>query len=400
MKITGIRVYRHTVPYQPRYTGGERSVGPLDIYEEYARDIRGRDMPMLRTVAGGMLDSVFLEVCTDEGVSGIHGPVEYAAQLLTAVEGLGAHITGRDPMEHRLLWDIMSRFDSNSRAGIMMMAISAVDIALWDLKGSILGQPVYRILGGGRRRIRPYASMLGFPLEDAAAREAALAVKDMGIPAQKWFFRFGPGDGREGLRKNIRLAHVLREALGEDYELMFDCWMGWSAHYAISAFRELEPVRPMWVEEPFRPDMTEAYRHLKTASGIPISAGEHLYGRAEALPWLRDGLADVLQCDPEWCGGITEALRIGELCETFGRPFLPHGHSLLPALHVIAALPPDISPYAEYLLRFMDLKQPFFQGEWLGKDGFLTLPDSPGVAALDMERIAATEEIRSFSLRS
>jgi L-alanine-DL-glutamate epimerase-like enolase superfamily enzyme len=279
----------------------------------------------------------------------------------------------------------------------MLMAISAVDIALWDLKGKILGQPVYRLLGGGRSRIRPYVSMLGFSLEPDAVRKRAAMVKAMGVTAQKWFFRYGPSDGAEGIRKNLELAFILRETLGGDYELMFDCWMGWTISYARQMFQELEAVRPLWVEEVLRPHMADGYRKLKAETRIPLSAGEHLYTRMEVNGYLREGVLDVIQSDPVWCGGITEALRIADLCEMYGVAFIPHGHSLMPAMHVIAAMPPDICPYCEYLLNFMDTKCAFFVRKSLGKDGWLTMNDTPGLGEeIDTERLLSSETIHAF----
>ncbi|MDR2931549.1 MAG: hypothetical protein LBV27_00415, partial [Oscillospiraceae bacterium] len=243
MKITGVKLYRHTAPYTAKYQSEDRSVGPLDVYDEYSQGIRTRGGKAAGKAGTGTLSAAFLSITTDEGVEGVHGPIEYRSQLLVAVENLAPHIIGRDPLENRMIWDILSRFDRHSRSGVMMMAISTIDIALWDLKGKILGQPVYKLLGGGRSRIRPYMSTLGFSVEPKRAAERALMVRDMGVKAQKWFFRYGPNDGTEGMRKNMALATTLRETLGPDYELMFDCWMGWTVSYAKTIFKDLEAVR-------------------------------------------------------------------------------------------------------------------------------------------------------------
>lgn len=399
MKITGIQLRRHTIPYQPRSDGGERSCDPLDIWPEFADETRSSRMRATDRLVDGMLEGVFLVLTTDEGIEGLHGPIENRAQLLTVMDGLAALLVGRDPMENRMIWDILSRFDRHSRSGVMMMAISAVDIALWDLKGKILGQPVYRLLGGGRDRIRPYISMLGFPTEPAQARDAALQVRSQGFTAQKWFFRYGPGNGTAGIRKNLDLAFSLRDALGPDYELMFDCWMGWDIPYARTVFRELESVRPLFVEEVLRPHMVDGYRRLKAETEIPLAGGEHLYTRMEVNGSLRDGVFDVMQSDPEWCGGITEAMRIGDLCEVYQTRLLPHGHSLMPALHVVAAMSPDVSPRSEYLLHWMDRKTAFYRENRLGADGMLTLNDTPGLGEeIDGDRIAGTELVRAFEV--
>jgi L-alanine-DL-glutamate epimerase-like enolase superfamily enzyme len=395
MKITGVKIYRNTIRFEAKYTSEDRSVGPLDFSPEHMAGMRSRfsgsaEKPGTRT-------ELFLAITTDEGVEGVYGPVENRSELLTAVDGLAAHLIGHDPMENRMLWDIMSRFDRHSRSGVMLMAISALDVALWDLKGKILGQPVYRILGGGRQRIKPYISALGFSVEPTAARERALAIKAMGVGAQKWFFRYGPSDGAKGFRKNLELAHTLRDALGQDYELMFDCWMGWTVSYARAIFKELEQVRPMWVEEVLRPHMADGYRTLRACTDIPLSAGEHLYTRMEVNAYLKDNIFAVMQSDPVWCGGITEAMKIADLCEMYGVTFIPHGHSLMPAMHVVAAMPTDTCPYSEYLLNIMDRKNAFFKDLGIGEDGWLTLSDAPGLGEImDEERMISSEIVTEF----
>jgi L-alanine-DL-glutamate epimerase and related enzymes of enolase superfamily len=193
------------------------------------------------------------------------------------------------------------------------------------------------------------------------------------------------------------MAFALRDALGEDYGLMFDCWMGWTIGYAQQMFHELEKVHPLWVEEVLRPHMVDGYRKLKAETSIPLSAGEHLYTRMEVSGYLREGLLDVVQSDPVWCGGITEAMRIADLCEMYGVTFAPHGHSLMPALHVIASMPPDVCPYGEYLLNFMNRKNAFFEREALSEDGWLTLNETPGLGEeIDMARLVSSETVREF----
>ncbi len=399
MKITGLRLMRHTIPFQSKYPSGERNVGPLDIYEEYATDRRRSNVRGPGGYKDGQLTGAFLVITTDEGVEGVHGPIAYRSQLLTAVDGLAGHLIGRDPLENRLIWDILSRFDRHSRAGVMLMAISTVDIALWDLKGKILGQPVYKLLGGGRGRVRPYISALGFPVEPKAAAETARMLKAEGAAAQKWFFRHGPSSGTEGMRKNLDMAYAVREAVGDDYGLAFDCWMGWTLPYARDMLRRLEDAHPMWVEEVLRPHMLDGYRHLRQETAIPLSTGEHLYTRMEVKPFLEEGLVAVMQSDPEWCGGITEAMRIGDLCEMYQTTFIPHGHALMPALHVVAAMPPDISPYCEVLIHSIGGKTAFFRENRIGEDGFLRLNDTPGLGEdLDMERITHSAEITEFTI--
>ena len=393
MKITAVNIIKRTCRFEPKYKTEARSVGPLDIYGNYTVPVK-KSVP---DTEPGTKTGFFVEISTDSGITGQYGIVESKPELLTIMDGLCDHLIGRDPLENRMLQDIMSRFDRHSRSGIMMMAISALDIALWDLKGKILGQPVYKLLGGGRSKIKPYISTLGFSIEPEAAKKKALEIKAMGITAQKWFFRYGPSDGAEGIRKNLDLAFILRDTLGENYELMFDCLMGWTVSYAQKILPELEKVRPVWVEEILRPHMTDAYRTLRSFTDIPLSAGEHLYTRMEVNTYLKENIFDVMQSDPVWCGGITEALRIADLCEMYGVTFIPHGHSLMPAMHVVAAMPPDTCPYCEYLMNFMDQKNSFFKPIPINPEGLIAMNDSPGLGEeLDEKRLLSSEVVHSF----
>ena len=418
MKITGVKIVKRVTGFEPKYKSEDRQCGMLDIYadDQWDRE-REREREMARSApalmapehqprsgtfaerdAPNTISGYFVAITTDEGITGECGPLPYRSEMLAIMDGLAARLYGQNPIKNRRLWDEMFRFDRHSRSGVMMMAISALDVALWDLKGKILGQPVYRLIGGGRDRVRPYISTLGFSLDLGAARRLALELKTRGIKAQKWFFRYGPGDGTAGMQKNLELAFMLRDALGKEYELMFDCWMGWSLHYAIRILRELEQVRPMWVEEILRAHMVDGYRTLRQCTDIPLSAGEHLYTRMEVSSYLRDNIFQVMQSDPIWCGGITESLRIADLCEMYGVTFIPHGDTLMPAMHVVASMPPDICPYCEYLLSFMERKNAFFKYDRFGSDGWLMLNDTPGLGEeIDGDRLISEEAVTGFN---
>ena len=420
MKITDVKILKKVTRFTPKFKSEDRQVGQQDIYNDDLWDReRERDREIAKSAPAllspepsqrsapaaereepGTATGYFVAITTDEGLTGECGPISYRNEMLTIMDGLAPKLIGKNPLKNRRLWDEMSRFDRHSRSGVMMMAISSTDIALWDLKGKILGQPVYRLLGGGRDRVRPYISTLGFSTETTAARRLALELKAKGIRAQKWFFRYGPGDGAAGMAKNLELAFTLRDALGKDYELAFDCWLGWTVRYAQTILKELEPVRPMWVEEILRPHMEDGYRTLRQCTDIPLSAGEHLYTRMEVNSYLRDNVFQVMQSDPVWCGGITEAMRIADLCEMYCVTFIPHGHSLLPAMHVVASMPPDVCPYCEYLLNSMEKKTAFFKYDRLGNDGWLTLNDTPGLGEeVDEDRLISSEVVTGFNFR-
>jgi len=356
----------------------ERQVGALDLYDQF------RTRPAQRRASGGnesseTVQAIYVQVDTDDGVSGIFGPIfqDQAYQIDTRLRPL---LLGADALAVEKLWDIMARHDRHGRKGYMMMAISAVDIALWDLRGKAMGLPVYRILGGPTRDAIPaYASMLGHSLvpEDIVARaQAALAE---GYGAQKWFFRYGPGEGRSALEKNMALVRTVREAVGPNADIMFDAWMGWDLPFSVEMGRRMADYSPRWMEEPLQPDRIESYAELRRQSPTPVAAGEHVYTRWGFFDYLRSDAIDVIQADPDWTGGITEMLKICALASAYGRQVIPHGHSVAPALHVIASQSPAICPMLEYLEIHNPQKQFFHKNKLMPQNGIVQLPMGPGI---------------------
>lgn len=340
--------------------------------------------------------AVYVEIATDAGPTGFYGPInrEQAFIIRSKFRSL---LIGRDALAGEALWDRMRRRDRHARSGPYMMAISALDNALWDIRGKHFGVPVYRLLGGPtRERIRAYASMLGYSTEPQEAAKVARDFYDRGFTAQKWFFQYNPNHGGEGRRKNIALVRALREKLGEDADLMFDCKWAWDVPYSISMARAIMPYRPYWMEEPLHPEQIEGYIRIKRETGIPLASGEHFYTRWNVKPFLDAGALDFVQTDPEWCGGITELVKICALCEAYEVKVVPHGHHILAAVHVVASQPPTVCPMVEYLFRsHMDRMQYFHKTVLRPENGYLALPVEPGIGlSLDEDKIAEKRELK------
>ena len=160
------------------------------------------------------------------------------------------------------------------RKGIGMAAISAIDIALWDILGKSAKQPVYRLLGGKtKQRIPVYASRLYSVAFSELAAEAK-RYKDDGYKAMKLRFGWGPADGAAGMQRNLELVRTVREAVGNDIDVMADAYMGWTLDYAKRMLPLLRPFRLRWLEEPVIPDDIQGYAELKSYAQIPIAGGE------------------------------------------------------------------------------------------------------------------------------
>jgi L-alanine-DL-glutamate epimerase-like enolase superfamily enzyme len=381
MKITDVTAWRLTGSFVREWDNCDRVCRPLDRYDDYFASRPDRAGSIIGQKKEAAL--YFIEIETDEGYKGRFGPLVYRSQLTIIMELLRGLIIGQDPLNTQELWDRMSLADRHARSGFMMMAISAVDNCLWDLKGNYYKKPVFRLLGGNRTRLAVYGSMLGNSTLPERAAELGARVKALGHPAQKWFFPFGPRSGAEGMRENVALAAALRERLGPDYPLMFDAWMAWDVSYTQEICRYLEPYNPHWLEEPLLPRMFDAYRELRKRIRIPLALGEHLYTAWEVKPFLEAGIVSVIQTDPDWCGGITEMMSIAALCRHWGIPLMAHGCGVAAAAHTTAALSGDLSPWLEYLFSYQEQQTCLFKYPLRPEKGVLTLRDD--VYGLGME---------------
>lgn len=386
MIVAEVRFFRLRGTLPAELTFEDRSAHPIDIYTERAAGVHS---------IGPEFSALYVEVVSDEGVSGLFGPIE-RRQALIIDEALRPLLLGCDPLAVELLHDQMLRLDRHGRSGAFTTAISAVDCALWDLKGRAWGMPVHRLLGGPTRAAVPaYASMLGFSVDPDEAAAAAAEFRDLGYEAQKWFFRFGPAQGREGMERNLAMASAVRQAVGSGYRLMFDVFMSWDVPYATAMLRGLESVDPLWMEEPVPPERVGTLRRLKEASRTPVATGEHVFTRWQVKELLAAGAVDWLQNDPDWAGGITEQVKICALASAFDVPVVAHGHSLLPALHVAAAQPPTTVPMVEYLVRHQPYRQYFQRPFREPIDGLVPVPDQPGLGfEIDEDRVEQREPVR------
>jgi L-rhamnonate dehydratase len=270
-------------------------------------------------------------------------------------------------------WDQMFRATIfYGRRGLVMNAISAVDLALWDLTGKVRGLPVYDLLGGPvRDELVFYATG---PRPDIAKRRGFVGGK---LP-----LRYGPADGIEGLRENVKIFKEWREQLGDDFLLMYDCWMSLDLPYAMKLINELKPYGLYWIEEPFLPDDYWSYGTLaQSLSPVLLASGEH-----ESTVWgfrllLEMGRVNVVQPDITWVGGITPMLRIAALAEAYGAWIIPHGSSVYGYHFVITR---TNSPMAEYIMVSPDATEiipqfsPLLIDEPTPENGRIKLSRKPG----------------------
>ena len=343
--------------------------------------------PVVYPIGDGSQDCLIVKVHTDEGITGI-GEVHTSPTVARAVidaplshissSGLKEIILGEDPFDTEALWQKMyNKTSVFGRRGIAVQAMSGIDIALWDIKGKALGQPIYRLLGGSNRKpVKAYASTLMPDDPHKAAQEALRFAKD-GFQAVK----LGWGGFTDNIRQNALLIKEVRKAVGRDVAIMVDAGMGWNLPTAIEMARRCEEYEVFFLEEPLPCDDLEGYAALCDAVDIRIATGEK-----ETTKWgFRDlilrGHLDVLQPDVARCGGITETVKIATLCSTFNREFIPHCWSsdilVSATLNVIAGL--GNVPYFEFdvwdtPIRFGVARQPI-----KAENGFVRVPEGPGL---------------------
>jgi L-rhamnonate dehydratase len=387
MRIEDVRL-RHVsgrMPFDGTFWE-ERLIRPVDIYPEHGR--RGPESLPKLDDGSYRIEAFFVELESDEGVVGIGGPIPRELAFVIDSE-LRPYLLGADPIAHERVWDTLYRACVHGRKGPTMMAISAVDCAVWDLKGRYFNTPVYRLLGGPTRtEIPAYASMLGYSIEPDRAAERARELVQQGYRATKWFFRNGPQHGRDGMVRNSQLVSAIRGAVGADVDIMLDCWMSWDVPYTVAMAERLEDYEPRWLEEPVLPDKIESYAAIRRQVSIPIVGGEHEYTRWGLKQYMDAEAVDVLQPDIYWAGGITEMLKICALASTYDLPVIPHGHSTPASAHLIASQSPATCPMLEYLVKWNEIHQFFLKSPLKPSGGVVRLPETPGLGMdLDDERI-------------
>jgi L-alanine-DL-glutamate epimerase-like enolase superfamily enzyme len=374
MKIKDVRtrVMRwrgKTVPLPPHFC-----TNPMDVLQ----------MPEASMQTFTFHGWLVVEVFTDDGLVGI-GNAALAPQVTKQVIDLYLKplLIGRDPWDIEFLWQAMYRKTmAFGRKGIGMVAISAIDIALWDILGKSARQAVYRLLGGRTKpRIPVYASRL-YSVELSELAAEAKRYKKEGYKAMKLRFGWGPVDGAAGMQHNLALVRTVREAVGDGVDVMADAYMGWSLDYARRMLPLLEPFHLRWLEEPVIPDDVLGYAELKSYGRVPIAGGEHEFTVYGFRDLLQARALDYIQFDTNRVGGITQARKIAALAEAYSVPVIPHAGQMHNYHVVMASLN---SPMAEYF-PVVDVEVGnelfwyIFDGEPKAKDGFIDLDENvPGL---------------------
>jgi L-rhamnonate dehydratase len=355
---------------------------PMSVYPEYRQSRQSFGINVLGTLV--------VEIEADDGTVGFAVTTAGELGAFIVEKHLARFVEGARVTDIEKIWDQMYRSTLfYGRKGVVLNAISAVDLALYDLLGKIRQEPVYALLGGPvRDELTMYAT--------GARPDVA---KDLGFIGGKMPLHHGPAEGEEGLRKNLEMIRDMREKVGDDFWLMLDCWMSLDLDYATRLAHGAAEYGLKWIEEALPPDDYWGYAKLKkqVPPKMLVTTGEH-----EATRWgfkllLDMECADIIQPDVGWCGGITELSKISAMADAAGALVIPHGSSVYSYHFVVTR---TNSPFAEFLMmhptaeEIVPMFSPMLLGEPVPVNGKLKVPETPGFG---VELNPALDKVRPYT---
>jgi L-rhamnonate dehydratase len=309
---------------------------PMSVYEEYRATRSSFGLNALGTVV--------VEVEAEDGTVGVGTSTGGPPAAWLVEHHLSRFVEGKRADEIELTWDQMWRASLYyGRKGLTVNAISAVDLALWDLLGRLRDEPVHAMIGGAvRDEISFYATG---PRPDLA--------QQLGFIGGKVPLVHGPAEGDEGLRTNVELMAEMRGRVGDEFFLAYDCWMALTVEYTLRLIEALRPYRLKWIEEFLPPDDYWGYAEVRRRAprDILLTTGEHEWTRWGFRLLIDNRCCDVVQPDVNWCGGLTELLKIAAYAAAHGVLVIPHGSSVYSYHFVVTR---HESPFAEFLMMAPD----------------------------------------------
>jgi D-arabinonate dehydratase len=314
-----------------------------------------------------------LKIETDAGVTGLGLGAGHPI-VTAAVEHFTPQLIGQDPLNVERIWHNLWVPKLVGRRGLTTRAISAIDIALWDLRAKVAGMPLYKLLGGYRDRVETYIAG-GYYEAGKGLDELAQEMRDnvaMGARAIKMKV------GALSIREDAQRVQTVREAIGPDVKLMVDANCAYKLYEAIQFAKRIEEFDPFWFEEPISPDDYEGHRRLGEATVIPLATGENEYTRYGFRDLIAQRTVPILNADAIICGGITEFMKIAHLAQAYDIDLAPHGPQEI-HVHLVAALRNGL-----ILEFYRDTVDPMWGQVYhhtlrLNDDGTVSPPDVPGI---------------------
>lgn len=352
----------HVAPMGGSWLTESVIANPMSIYPEYWE----RRSSWYRKMTAAVV-----ELRLENGVSGFGfvGGAKGAAAAVIVEEQVRDLVVGKSVFDTELVFEQLYRASVfYGRGGLAQEVISGIDIALWDAKGKLLGQPVYNLLGGRcQPRLRPY-----YTGNDPDAL-AEFGIRDMKIAVP-----YGPTHGEEGMAANEAAVARAREILGDQAMLALDIYMSWDAPYTIRMYERLAKYKIAWLEEPVPPDDYDGYRRIRESIDTPVTGGEHEYTLEGFRRLIEEGCVDIVQPDIYRAGGPTGLKKIAALAKAHHVQLICHGVGS-PTYHFLISNGPELSPRCEYIDIYRGgTAEWVLTGDPRPVDGWLEPGDQPG----------------------
>jgi D-arabinonate dehydratase len=333
-------------------------------------------------------DHTLVKIHTDEGLTGWghtfgYGSARIISQLIREI--LEPYLLGEDPLDNERLWESMFYGTQQfGRKGVAVRAISAVDIALWDIKGKRAGLPLYKLLGGYRDKVEVYVSGGYYRRGEGLAELRA----EMETWAERGFRGVKMRVGMLPIPEDMERIQVARDAMGDDAYLMLDAEYLWEdANQAITAIKAFEQFNPYWIEGPASLNKLRTHAEIRRKVRTPIATGGQEYTRWGFHEWIREGAIDIIQADAIVVGGITEWLKVAHIADIYELKVSPHANWNLHS-HLVAATPNAL--FVEYFDPAAEIKvlDKVVQDPVVPAGGLISPPNKPGYGiSFDEDRI-------------
>ncbi len=349
-------------------------------------------------VQTAMIRGLHVRIHTDQGIFGHGEGVDAVSGGTGIVAGFRAALVGQDPLHVEALFERLrtSGIFAGAQAGQYVAALTAVEIALWDLAGKAVGLPIYQLLGGRMRdRIRIYCDSGTDNRNDPRAREFIAQIIQLGFTAAKIDIDNGSDPARfdrvNWTANNAEIEHMIdkvafmRESLPKEIDLAVDMHGRYDAGTGKRMARELEPFKLLWLEEPVPPENVDAMRDVRQSTHTPICCGENLFLRHGFRELLEKRAVDIIMPDIQKCGGLAEAKKIADMAHTYYVPMAPHCQAspvgTMASCHVLASIPNCLVlewHWGHPAERMAEWKQYVKEGDILQK-GYIAVSDAPGI---------------------
>ena len=385
------------------FLGAGKMVSGADLNREVAQRIKEKSMvPKMKitdvkTIATGR--DVYVKIETDAGISGYGDATNHFLphSVIGMLKDLKPYLLNEDPQRIEYLWQSCYRRRFQRGGPATGSAIAGIDQALWDIKGKACGMPVYQLLGGlAREKVRLYAGVTGLTAELAA--ESAKKLVARGITAIRFrafhsYDAIDLHDHATAVDQQIEYLAALREAVGDDIDLLLECHGRYDPQWAIKLAGLAKPYNPFFIEDPIRHENPEALKYLRENTDIPIAIGERYHDKWDCRETLENQYATYLRLDINHCGGITEMKKAAAMAETYYIDLIPHNNAgavgSTATLHAALAIPNVTMMESGQMLRINHPSEAVAGPFPKVVDGYALPPEAPGLGITVNEEAAA-----------